>query len=92
MHHQSPWLTVSNKQIELMSPYMAELGLTPSARTRIGVAVDAGAELPDKVELVFVTKYEDGSESERRHPLGGGKAEQTPRQPETRSIHVHHDV
>lgn len=34
---QSPWLTVSNKQMELMAKYMAELGLTPSSRTRLAV-------------------------------------------------------
>ncbi|AML51729.1 phage terminase small subunit P27 family [Falsihalocynthiibacter arcticus] len=31
----SPWLTISNKQSELMLKYMAELGLTPSSRTRL---------------------------------------------------------
>ena len=33
---QSPWLSVSNKQLEIMGRYMAELGLTPSSRARIG--------------------------------------------------------
>ncbi|MGP6090067.1 phage terminase small subunit P27 family [Antarctobacter jejuensis] len=32
---QSPWLTVANKQMELMGRFMSELGLTPVARTRI---------------------------------------------------------
>lgn len=36
---QSPWLTVANKQLELMVRYMAELGLTPSARSRLAVQV-----------------------------------------------------
>lgn len=36
---QSPWLTISNKQMELMAKYMAELGLTPSSRTRLAVQV-----------------------------------------------------
>jgi P27 family predicted phage terminase small subunit len=31
---QSPWLTVANKQLELMGRFMAELGLTPSSRSR----------------------------------------------------------
>ena len=33
----SPWVTISNKQAELMARYMAELGLTPSARSRLSV-------------------------------------------------------
>jgi P27 family predicted phage terminase small subunit len=32
---QSPWLSISNKQLELMGRYMTELGLTPAARSRI---------------------------------------------------------
>lgn len=33
----SPWLTIASKQLELMAKFMAELGLTPSARCRIAV-------------------------------------------------------
>lgn len=32
---QSPWLTISNKQLELMAKYMAEIGLTPASRSRL---------------------------------------------------------
>ena len=32
---QSPWLSIANKQMELMGKYMAELGLTPVARARL---------------------------------------------------------
>lgn len=32
---QNPWLTIANKQLELMHKYMAELGLSPVARTRV---------------------------------------------------------
>ena len=39
---QSPWLTVANKQMELMARYMAELGLTPSSRTRLAVQIPTG--------------------------------------------------
>jgi P27 family predicted phage terminase small subunit len=64
---QSPWLAIANKQMELMGRYMAELGLTPASRRR--VAVRDGAEgadgKPDKLEIVFVTRYEDGTEVER---------------------------
>jgi P27 family predicted phage terminase small subunit len=48
---QSPWLTVANKQMELMGRYMSELGLTPVARTR----VDRGgvAEGPQQFTVVW---------------------------------------
>ena len=38
----SPWLTIANKQLELMHKFMAELGLTPSARTRLAITVPTG--------------------------------------------------
>lgn len=37
---QSPWLSIANKQMELMGKYMAELGLTPAARSRVVVPPD----------------------------------------------------
>lgn len=39
---QSPWLTISNKQLELMARFMAELGLTPASRSRLAVLVPSG--------------------------------------------------
>ena len=39
---QSPWLTVSNKQLELMAKFMAEIGLTPSSRSRLAIQVPTG--------------------------------------------------
>ena len=39
---QSPWLSIANKQMELMGKYMAELGLTPVARARLPEWVDRG--------------------------------------------------
>ena len=39
----SPWLTIANKERELMARYMAELGLTPSSRTRLAVHIPPGA-------------------------------------------------
>ena len=39
---QSPWLTIANKQLELMARYMAELGLTPASRSRIAVQLQSG--------------------------------------------------
>ena len=34
---QSPWLSIANRQMELMCRYMTEMGLTPASRTRISV-------------------------------------------------------
>ena len=51
-----PSLSVSNKQLELMGRFMAELGLTPSTRSRIVALSDLG-EVRDpvtKIELVIV--------------------------------------
>ncbi len=44
----SPWLTISNKQMELMAKYMAELGLTPSSRARLSVNIPSEEELRRK--------------------------------------------
>ncbi len=38
----SPWLAIANKQLELMAKYMAELGLTPSARSRLAIHMPTG--------------------------------------------------
>ena len=32
---QSPWLTIANKQIDIMYRYIGEFGLSPAARSRI---------------------------------------------------------
>ena len=39
---QSPWLTIANKQLELMVKYMSELGLTPASRSRLAIQVTSG--------------------------------------------------
>ena len=39
---QSPWLTISNKQLELMVKYMSELGLTPASRSRLAINMHTG--------------------------------------------------
>lgn len=41
---QSPWLTISNKQLELMVKYMSELGLTPASRSRLAIQVHSGTK------------------------------------------------
>ncbi len=38
----SPWIAIANKQLELMAKFMAELGLTPSSRSRLAIQVPAG--------------------------------------------------
>lgn len=38
----SPWITIANKQVELMTRLMAELGLSPSSRSRLAVQVRNG--------------------------------------------------
>ena len=38
----SPWVTISNKQLELMAKYMAELGITPSSRSRLAIQIPGG--------------------------------------------------
>ena len=64
---QSPWLSVSNKQLELMGRYMSELGLTPSARTRLGLDESGPVHDPiTKIEFVTVGKDEDGNWVDRQ--------------------------
>ena len=41
----SPWLTIANKQLELMAKFMAELGLTPSSRSRLAIQIPTGPKL-----------------------------------------------
>jgi phage terminase small subunit len=32
---QNPWLTIANKQLELMHKFLSEFGLSPVARSRV---------------------------------------------------------
>jgi P27 family predicted phage terminase small subunit len=51
---QSPWLSIANKQMELMNRYMSELGLTPVARTRLARDETAArADLPTTIRVTF---------------------------------------
>lgn len=45
---QSPWLSISNKQLELMAKFMSELGLTPASRTRLVGDLNAGKSQADR--------------------------------------------
>ncbi len=59
---QPPWLSIANKQLELMGRYIGELGLTPAARSRVAAFAEVAAE-PDritKIEMVIVHRGEDG--------------------------------
>lgn len=69
---QSPWLSVANKQLELMGRYMSELGLTPSARTRLGLE-DAGPVHDPVTKIEFVTMFrdDDGNLVERPVNMSG---------------------
>ncbi|KAA0909576.1 phage terminase small subunit P27 family [Aquicoccus porphyridii] len=51
---QSPWLTVANKQMELMGRYMGELGLTPVARTRVSLKEAIKTEPPATITRVIL--------------------------------------
>lgn len=66
---QSPWISIANKQLELMGRYMAELGLSPVARSRIDMTADASYEPITKIEFVTVVEDEDGRKVEK--PVGG---------------------
>jgi P27 family predicted phage terminase small subunit len=51
---QSPWLSVSNKQLELMGRYMAELGLTPASRSRVAArAAPEAADTPFVIRVIY---------------------------------------
>lgn len=41
---QNPWLTIANKQLELMHRYMVELGLTPAARSKVEISIVGSAD------------------------------------------------
>ncbi|MBJ6370783.1 phage terminase small subunit P27 family [Sedimentitalea arenosa] len=50
---QSPWLSIANKQLELMGRYMSELGLTPVARERLPEQVSQGTQPLTVVRVLF---------------------------------------
>ena len=51
---QSHWFSIANKQMELMSRAMSELGLTPAARSRIVAPAVVEAARPICVQRVIV--------------------------------------
>jgi P27 family predicted phage terminase small subunit len=68
---QSPWLSIANKQMELMCRYMGEMGLTPAARLRVAVR---GGHEPDRPE---VFKIIIGGPDGPYHDLDGNEVEDT---------------
>jgi P27 family predicted phage terminase small subunit len=60
---QNPWLSVANTQLALMYRFMAEIGLTPAARSRSVAWAEAEEEKPKDLQIAFHTIYEqrDGS-------------------------------
>ena len=79
---QSPWLSIANKQLELMGRYMSELGITPASRSRVAALAEAGAA-PDpitRIERVMVHVDAAGRRAEvpmnqTGEPLGGACTE-----------------
>ena len=60
---QSPWLSIANKQLELMGRYMAELGLTPAARSRIVAFADQG-QAQEPIHVFRTIIEADGTQHE----------------------------
>lgn len=70
---QSPWLSVANKQMELMGRFMAELGLTPVSRQRLDITLTPGVEPISRIELVMVSADDNGRRVETPLDRGGDK-------------------
>ena len=51
---QSPWLTVANKQLELMGRFMAEFGMTPASRSRVAAMDPRMSPMPTEIVLTMV--------------------------------------
>ncbi len=66
---QSPWLSIANKQLELMAKFMAELGMTPSSRSRVNLGSDPRMAISD-TPLSLDALLEDVAQHGRRlgHP------------------------
>ena len=59
---QSPWMSLANKQLELMGRYMTELGMTPAARSRVSAQLEEARQEPVTiVRLVGVRPDDDGN-------------------------------
>jgi P27 family predicted phage terminase small subunit len=56
---QSPWLSIANKQLELMHKYMGELGLSPASRSRVSAQPLAPAQPSKFAGLIGRTCKDD---------------------------------
>ncbi|AKO97006.1 phage terminase, small subunit, putative, P27 family [Marinovum algicola DG 898] len=74
---QSPWLAISNKQMELMGRYMTELGLTPVARTRLPEVHTEASDQVTKIEMVIVSTDEHGNRVETPMPESSERVRNT---------------
>ncbi|MBC7140493.1 MAG: phage terminase small subunit P27 family [Defluviimonas sp.] len=73
---QSPWLSVANKQLELMGRYMAELGITPASRSRISISNPGDdVAMPLVIKLVARAPAQDGLPARITRHDGGKAAE-----------------
>jgi P27 family predicted phage terminase small subunit len=54
---QNPWLTIANKQLELMHKYLSEFGLSPVSRSRVSIA-PAGLGKRSKFAGLLGQQYE----------------------------------
>ena len=53
---QSPWLSIANKQLELMGRFMAELGMTPASRSRVAALLGGPpGDRIDRIERIIFT-------------------------------------
>jgi hypothetical protein len=64
---QSPYLSIANRQAELMMRIASEFGFTPASRSRISVP------LPDQLPLLDLVAddYQEGESSEEDPVVGG---------------------
>lgn len=84
---QSPWLSIANRQMELMGRYMAELGLTPASRSRVAAYSEvAASDRVDKIQFVVVYEGRNGELYEA--PLHG-KGPAIPHDPEIPALQTH---
>jgi P27 family predicted phage terminase small subunit len=61
---QSPWLSIANKQLELMGRYMSELGLTPVARERLPERMAQSTEPLTIVRVMFKGDDDTGRDTD----------------------------
>ena len=60
----TPWIGIANKQLELMAKFMAELGLTPSSRSRLAIQVPNGPKPWQTADEVLARRRPAGQAGE----------------------------